>query len=140
MQKRIPITLVSFVLILSMLCFSASAAESEQTVDPRYTGISTFTAALILNSSGTAQCSSTSTLSRSTYTQTLTMRLQRSVNQSVWTTLQSWTASGGFTASTEGTRSITHGYYYRLYCTANVYNSDGSWYGSNTKITDSQYY
>ena len=140
MQKRIPITLVSFVLILSMLCFSASAAESEQTVEPRYTGISTFTAALILNSSGTAQCSSTSTLSRSIYTQTLTMRLQRSVNQSVWTTLQSWSDTGGFNISLNGSRSITHGYYYRLYCTANVYNSDGSLYGSNTKFSNTQYY
>lgn len=68
------------------------------------------------------------------------MRLQRSVNESVWTTVQSWTGSNSFNISLSETRSITHGYYYRLYCTANVYTSSGSWYGSNTKITDSQYY
>lgn len=140
MKKRIPITFISLILILSMLCFSASAAESTNTVQPRYTGISTFTAGLTIYGSGEAWCRSSSTLYDSSHSQTLTMRLQRSVNQSVWTTVQSWTASGGFTASAEGTRSITHGYYYRLYCTANVYTSSGSWYGSNTKITDSQYY
>ena len=139
MRKHIPVTLISFVLILSMLCFSASASDSERTVEPRYTGISTFTTTLTLNS-GTAQCYSSSTLYSSSNSQTLTMRLQRSVNQSVWTTLQSWTDTGGIVASTQGSRSITHGYYYRLYCTANVYTSSGSWYGSNTKISDSQYY
>ena len=133
-------TLVSFVLILSMLCFSVSAVESEQIVEPRYTGISTFTTGLTLYDSGSARCTSSSTLSDPSYTQTLTMRLQRSVNQSVWTTLQSWSDSGDFTITLSGTRSITHGYYYRLYCTANVYTSSGSWYGSNTKISDSQYY
>lgn len=139
MKKHISITFVSLIIVLSMLCFSASAVESERAVEPRYTGLSTFTTTLILGTS-TAQCYSSSTLSDPSYSQTLTMRLQRSVNQSVWTTVQSWTASGGFTASAEGTRSITHGYYYRLYCTANVYTSSGSWYGSNTKISDSQYY
>lgn len=139
MRKRIPITMISIVLILSMLCFTATAAESERTVEPRYTGLSTFTTALIINS-GTAKCQVTSTLSNTSYTQTLTVRLQRSVNQSVWTTLQSWTDTGGFTAAVDTSRSITHGYYYRLYCTANVYTSSGSWYGSNTKISDSQYY
>ena len=140
MQKRIPVTLVSLILILSMLCFSATAAESEQVVEPRYTGISTFTTSLNLYDSGSAWCTSSSMLSNSSYTQTLTMRLQRSVNQSVWTTLQSWSDTGGINVSLSGSRSITHGYYYRLYCTANVYTSSGSWYGSNTKISDSQYY
>lgn len=139
MRKRIPITILSVVLIFSMLCFSASAASSNRAVEPRYTGISTFTTSLNI-SSGSAYCTSSSMLSNSSYTQTLTMRLQRSVNQSVWTTLQSWTDTGGFVAAVEGSRSITHGYYYRLYCTANVYTSSGSWYGSNTKISDSQYY
>lgn len=139
MRKRIPVTLVSLVLILSMLCFSVSAIESEKTVEPRYTGISTFTTSLTI-SSGTAKCTSSSMLSDPSYSQTLTMRLQRSVNQSVWSTVQSWTGSNSFNISLSETRSITHGYYYRLYCTANVYTSSGSWYGSNTKITDSQYY
>lgn len=139
MRKHIPASLISIILVLSMLCFTASAAQSEPTVEPRYTGLSTFTTTLTLNS-GTAQCHSRSTLSNSAYTQTLTMRLQRSVNQSVWTTVQSWSTSGGFTVSTEGSRSITHGYYYRLYCTSNVYTSSGSLYGSNTKISNSQYY
>ena len=140
MRKRVSATLISLILIISTLFVSASAVdESMHTVEPRYTGLPTFTTTLILGT-GTAQCHSSSTLSNGSYTQTLTMRLQRSVNQSVWTTLQSWTSNGGFVATTEGTRSITHGYYYRLYCTANVYTSSGSWYGSNTKISDSQYY
>lgn len=139
MKKRISLTFVSFVLIISMLCFSASATESVQSVEPRYTGLSAFTTTLILDS-GTAQCHSSSTLYNASYSQTLTMRLQRSVNQSVWTTLQSWTGSNQYNISLSGSRSITHGYYYRLYCTANVYTSSGSWYGSNTKISDSQYY
>ncbi len=139
MRKRIPTTLACLILILSMLCFSTSAAGTEQTVEPRYTGISTFTAGLTI-SAGEAWCRSSSTLSSTSYSQTLTMRLQRSVNESVWTTVQSWTGSNSFNISLSETRSITHGYYYRLYCTANVYTSSGSWYGSNTKITDSQYY
>lgn len=139
MRKRVPVVLISSLLVLSMLCTSVSALENTKTVEPRYTGISTFTTSLII-SSGTAHCNATSMLSNTSYSQTMTMRLQRSVNQSVWTTLQSWTGSNEYNISLTGTRSITHGYYYRLYCTANVYTSSGSWYGSNTKISDSQYY
>lgn len=140
MKNRLLSVTVSIALLLSIFCTSASAASSsENVISPRYTGLTTFTAGLTI-SSGEAWCRATSTLSNASYTQTLTMRLQRSVNQSVWTTVQSWTDTGGYTATVDGTRSITHGYYYRLYCTANVYTSSGSWYGSNTKITDSQYY
>lgn len=140
MKKHMSRSLCSLVLMLCLLITTASAAQPPtQTVQPMYTSITSFSTTLSITSGGKANCYARATGSDSSYSVTLTVRLQQSSDQNSWTTLSSWTTTG-VSPVVNKNRYVESGYYYRLYCTANVSNASGNRIGSNTKTSSVSYY
>lgn len=116
--------------------FTAFAAMPDTAV-PYYNATAAISAGLTINRSGLASCSGTITLSSSTATSNLTMKLQQ-YTSSGWTTIETW-----FTAtnkSLSGSRYVAHGYYYRVVTSASVYTSTGSYIESPSATSSTKYY
>ena len=125
---------------VAMLCLllagtSTNAAESTS-VQPRLTAVSAIGAELDVTSSGRADCYSEVEL-RNGYTGDLTMVLQRSTNQIIWSDVKTWTASGSGTIEMDKSYYVASGYYYRVVATVDTYNAAGSFVetvSSNSQI------
>lgn len=139
MKKKVFRSGMCLILTICMILGTAISAQAAgESAQPYYTGISSFTTSLSFTE-GTAHCYSSASASRANTTVRLTMSLQRSENQSSWTTV--------YTSFVEGTApsmdrdvSVSHGYYYRLFCTTRVYNSSNSLIGSNDRYSSVKYY
>ena len=139
-KQNIP-KLCSLILIVCLLIPSAFAAQGGDDAElPMYTGLSSFSASLSISSGGSASCYSGAAASNSTYSVVLTMRLQQSTDRLNWITMKTWTSSGAIMPSLSKSYQVVSGYYYRLYCTAKVYNSSGTLLGTNTKYSSVESY
>lgn len=141
-MKRIKFNrILSFFAALCLLVSAASAAvPTEDTVQPRYTGISKLTADLSISSSGYASCYGYVRLSSSSYSANMTVELQRSGNGTSWTTIKDWSTSGSYTLELDKGWYVVSGYYYQVVTTVEVYNSSGSLVGTAPGSSVSVYY
>lgn len=121
--------------VLAALCLSTAATA----VEPRLSGITNFYAGITISDYGIANCQVNSALDYPTYNATLTVSLQRSSDGSSWTTAKIWQDSGSVNVSVAERYYVVAGYYYRLYCTVNVYDADGNYIGYNAKISNTVY-
>lgn len=116
------------VLVLSVV-FSLSipgiAAESVQTVTPRYTCINTLNARLAIDERfGLAACNTNAGFSGGS-SMVLTCKLQQ-YNGSTWVTLKSWSESSAYSIAINKNYAVASGYKYRLRVSCSVYNSSGT--------------
>ncbi len=123
---------------LCMTFCTALTAQATDYVQPRYSGISSFTTNLTI-SGGVAHCESTATGNISNTTVRLSMSLQRSADKNSWSTIYTCSAEGS-APILERNISVSSGYYYRLYCTTRVYNSSNTLVGSNNRYSSVRYY
>lgn len=105
-------------------------------VEPAYVGILSTRCSISISSTGTAKVTSSVQVD-SGYTMSVTLKLQRSRDNSAWSTLGTWTGS---TAQISKTKTVTSGYYYRSQVTVKVYNSSGTLVETVTKSSSSIYY
>ena len=140
-MKKQPIPkLCALLLIVCLMIPTAFAAQKDDGVaSPQLSGLSSFATTLSI-SSGTAYCESAAVVSNSGYSVALTMRLQRSTDQKTWTTIKTWDAARGSSPSLSKQYSVSSGYYYRVYSSANTFKADGTRLGSNWKASYIKYY
>lgn len=130
--------------LLALCCFcasvvSASAIDADldaPIAEARYTGAVSVSSNISVSTSGTATCTAVVQI-RSGYTAKTTLKLQRSSNNSKWSTRKSWTGTDGVLTKT---KSVAAGYYYRAQVSTKVYNSSGTLVDSITKSSSSVYY
>lgn len=141
MRNKLFKAFVSALLVACLLGISAVAALPEDggIAQPYYTGISIFDLSFDINN-GVAECESSINISSLSNTGKLWMRLQRSSDGENWSNYVSWSASGSVQISLDEDQSISHGFYYRVHCSANVYDSNGNLLGINTKTSGEIYY
>lgn len=132
---------LSALLVVCMLASSAAAAvpEENETVQPCYTGISNFITEFYITD-GTAHCYSSVLVSSASNSGKLFMHLQRSSDGENWYNYVNWSESGSGFISLDKDRAVLSGYYYRIYCSANVYDANGTLLGINTCASNSAYY
>jgi len=126
--KRLVSVLLATMLLAVWVC--AAADTGDKTLDgvsPFYQYTENLTAILTIDSAGNATCSGKITPKDSSYSCSITVKLQRG-NGSSWTTVATWTGSGqGYAgASAGGTKKISSGYNYMVSVTTDVKNSSGS--------------
>ena len=140
MKRRTVRSITAFITALCLLTagLTAGAAYEAPSVQPRYAGILDLKPGLTISSSGRANCTATVKLD-SGYTANVTMKLESSTNQYIWNEENSWSTSGSETISMNKTYFVSHGYYYRVVVTANVY-ANGKLVESPSKSTASVKY
>lgn len=137
MRKVLSVVLA--LVLAGVLAVPSLAAVPEDTVvSPLYTYIQTATANLSIDeSTGIATCKA-SCYSVKGYTVEIICELQQ-YNDSTWTTLKTWTASGSRFASVNEIWAVFSGYTYRVYATYRIRDTAGSLLESITG-TDSYVY
>jgi len=60
------------------------------------------------------------------YTAYLTLELERSSDAENWSVIKTWTTSGTGRVSLDQYYYVVSGYFYRAYCTASIYDSNGN--------------
>ena len=132
---------LSALLVVCMLASSAAAAvpEESETVQPYYVGISTFVVDFSITG-GTANCYASVSISNDSNSGKLFMHLQRSSDGVNWSNLVNWSESGSGFIYLDKDRTVNSGYYYRIHCSANVYDANGALLGINTKTSSTVYY
>jgi len=135
MKKRILRLPICLALAICLLLSCAQAAVAPP-IQVQYTGISTFSASLNIDG-GVADCASRITMTNTSNTGILAIHLQQSSDNKNWTTLKSWSVRDSQTPviALEKEYSVAPGYYYRLYCTARVYDPNGTQLGFNTQYS-----
>lgn len=130
--KRLFCILLSVALLASGMSVAAMDVPT-----PYYDATASITAGLSISTSGLASCSGTIRFSDASASATLTMKLQQ-YTSSGWSTIGSWSTASA--TSLYKTQYVTHGYYYRVVTSANVYNSAGSYVESPSATSASKYY
>lgn len=136
MKKCTVRSIVAFITTLCLLTASltAGAVSEEQSVQPRYTGITSLVPNLTISSKGRANCTTTVKLGNG-YTANVTMKLEYSTNRLTWYEKTSWSASGSGTINMDETYTVSSGYYYRVSTTVNVYAANGNLVDNPTSST-----
>lgn len=117
--------LFCFVLVLLMVCTMVlPAAASQDVVQPRWTYLSSVSAALQINGLGIASCSGQALVTSSNRI-AVYVTLQQ-YTDSGWVTLRSWSATGKTTTMAGGQYAVARGYTYRVNVTAYVYDGRGN--------------
>ena len=130
-MKRLLCVLLSVALLASGMSVAATDIPT-----PYYSGTDRITAGLSISSSGLASCSGSIGLSYSSYSATLTMKLQQYTSDG-WTTIGSWSTQ---TTRLSKSQYVLHGYYYRVVCSANVYDGSGNYVESPSVKSSNEYY
>lgn len=141
-KKFLPL-LLCLVLALSALSPTALAEDMDTPVDEPvepepYQYIYT-TYGYVSISGGTATCYCYASCG-SSYICSISMYLQRSTNASSWASIASWSTSGTGGASMTRYKSVSSGYYYRLYYVVRVKNSSGTTLETTYGATSAKYY
>ena len=128
-KKRVLVSVLCLLQILSLLAPSALAAQpmiqqEEAQSKSRYTRIDYFFVDISISSSGLANCMATVRSAQSTDTVKITIELQCQ-SGSAWSSLKSWNTSSSGSASIEKDWYVSANNTYRVYATAQVYNSTG---------------
>ena len=128
-------------LVICLLVTSSVAADEGMAfqIQPRYTGISTFNVSFDINN-GVAECGSSVTIPGTSNTGKLFMNLLRSTDGVNWSGYKTWSASGSVLIELDKDYTVAHGYYYKVHCSANVYDANGTIIGMNTKTSAIIYY
>lgn len=130
-MKRAITAFLVLVLMLSLSMRSMAAQVEEDTVSPQYTYISSNSVSLVINeNTGIATCSAYC-YTVGTYTVEVECRLQRYTG-SMWTTIQTWSASGAGHASLTKNWAVYSGCTYRAYAIYSVRDSAGNLLESDT--------
>ena len=130
--KRLFCVLMAVAILASGMTVAAADIPT-----PYYDATARITASLSISTSGLASCSGAITLSDSSCSASLTMKLQQ-YTSSGWSTIETWSTSNSTRLSK--TRYVTSGYYYRVVTSANVYNSSGKYVESPSATSTSKYY
>lgn len=102
--------------------FEADTSDDEdEGIVPYYAAINAHNQDLSISSSGTAVCTGTTTVF-SGYKANTVVELQRKSN-GAWSTIDSWSATGGTAASVDKSRSVSKGYSYRVKVTHKAINT-----------------
>ena len=142
MKKRHTLRLLACLLALCICAapLSALAALPEDTsVSPFYTGVVTVTRSISISNSGCATCYGRIVV-RSGYTADMELELQVSSDDETWSTIKSWTSSGSGTMTLDKIYFVSSGYYYRVLCTADIYDGDGNFVEGIAETSGSQYH
>jgi len=121
MRKKV----YALILIISMLPLMTAYATAN-IITPQFTYIMSISAGLDINKYGRAQCVGSVDATSDNYRVTLTVTLEKYVNNG-WRSIKSWSGSGSGQSGliVEGYYYIDHGLY--MVCsTARVYNSSGT--------------
>ena len=131
---------LSILILVASTSFANALDETEPTVQPRYTGLSYMTVGINISSSGGATCTGYS-YTHAGYTASMTLKIQKSSNDSSWSTLKTWSDSSETrNLAIEKVYYVLSGYYYRTQCIVKVYNSDGKLIETVTKNSPSKYF
>lgn len=142
MKKRHTLRLLACLLALCICAapLSALAALPDETpISPFYIGVATVTRSINVSSSGCATCYGRIVV-RSGYTIDMELELQVSSDDETWSTIKSWTSSGSGTMTLDKIYFVSSGYYYRVLCTAEVFDGDGNYVEGISAASGSQYY
>lgn len=142
MNKKFTLRLISSLLLICMCVvpLSAFAALPDETpISPLYTGVATVTRSIDVSSGGCATCYGRIVV-RSGYTADMELELQLSSDDESWSTIKSWTNSGSGTLTLDKIYFVSSGYYYRVICTADIYDSDDNFVEAIAEASGSQYY
>lgn len=142
MKKRHTLRLLACLLALCICAapLSALAALPDDTsVSPFYTGIATVTRSLEVSNSGCATCYGKIVV-RSGYTADMELALQLSSDGDSWSAIKTWTTSGSGTLTLDKIYFVSSGYYYRVVCSADIYDSDGDFVEGIAESSGSWYY
>lgn len=102
--------------------FEADTSDDEdEGIVPYYIAIKSHDKKLSISSSGTATCTGSTTVF-SGYKAYTVVELQRKSN-GTWSSIDSWSATGGTTASVNKSRSVSKGYSYRVKVTHTAINT-----------------
>jgi hypothetical protein len=126
-KRLISILLIALLFACSMYAAAEIEDESLGDIELFYVYAKNVTANLAIDSGGIATSRGLITLRDSSYTATITVKLQKKNGRS-WTTIATWSDFGnGYAgASAGGTRQVTSGYSYRVSVTAVVKDSSGN--------------
>jgi len=141
MIKRITSLVLCLMICIASSAATASISESADTgieIIEDYTEISSISCVFYV-SGGTAYCTGYGR-GRSTDTSTtVRVTLQKSVNGSTgWTTITTWSASGTGTqwVIVDKRRSVSDGYYYRIYVSCTIKDANGAILESDGMYSD----
>ena len=123
-MKRI-IALVLVFVSLFAIAIPTMAVESEKVITPRYAYIDQTYACLSINSASGLSQSDANVYATYAGSIQINCRLQRYDGYS-WSTVKSWTTTGGSVASLTEYWYVASGYTYRLSNTCYVYNTAGT--------------
>lgn len=113
------------VLILLMVCtIVLPATASQATVQPRWTYLTSISAALEINALGIASCGGRA-LASSSNRIAVYVTLQQ-YTASGWVTIRSWSATAIAAAQVSGQYAVARGYSYRVNVTVYVYDGRGN--------------
>ena len=114
-------------IILMALCMlntsALAAVADDNTILPRYVGITEINATLTIDRTDKATCESDVALKNPTYRADVTMTLYRSSDGNKWTSIKSWSGSGKSQIKLSQNYYVLSGYYYKVEVTAKVYNA-----------------
>lgn len=125
MKKRCRSMIAALIVLCTfMTTLSMSVAAEGVSVQPRLTAVVDMQAGLSMTSGGRADCTGRVEFENG-YSGNLTVKLQRSTNQVIWTDVKTWTASGSDTVGLDKSYYVSSGYYYRVEVTVDAYNAAG---------------
>lgn len=125
MKKLISLFLIAFLLISTVSpVYAAPPAETESTIQPRWSYLDTVTAYLDINILGVATCEGSAT-ARALVDVKVTVRLQQ-LTDTGWSTIKTWSATNEGCSSASGKYAVYSGYTYRTTVSAYVYDEDGN--------------
>ena len=128
--------LLSIMLVISLL-FTLFPYASATDVSPRYVKIQSFFFDFSIDSLGTAECKGSIEV-RDTSLVKISLKLQRYQNGS-WVTVETWSKTGAGIASLYKTKTVAHGYTYRLVVTGYAYDANNVLIETDEGIRSSHY-
>ena len=122
MKKIVSLALVT--VLLFMMVVPASAANADNTVQPRWTYLNIIDAGLDINWLGIATCEG-NVLAYGNTTVKVVVRLQQQTD-SGWSTLKTWSDTDTGSAYASGIYAVHSGYTYRVSVIAYAYDANGN--------------
>ena len=125
MKRAISILLVAIIMFSAASpVYAVSPAESESSIQPRWTYLNTVSAYLNINVLGIATCEG-SAIANVVQDVEVIVRLQQ-LTDTGWSTIKSWSATNAGASSAEGKYAVYKGYTYRTTVAAYVYDNNGN--------------
>lgn len=139
MKKRTLKRLLCLIVLLILLTNTFVSAAMPSIIAPYYEGLYRLATSLVISDTGLAQCIGKASL-KSGYSADMTVTLQQSSNQSSWTGIKDWTASGSYAVSVNENYFVVSGYYYRLKITIKVYDNNSNLVETVPTYSATKYY